>query len=166
MVEGDRVTGFMPNLPQTIVAMLAAASLGAVWSSCSPDFGIQGVLDRFGQIQPKVLFTANGYFYNGKTIDSLERVAGIEKEIPSLEKVVVVPYTQEDPDISGLDRAVTWKDFLAGDAPEIEFAQLPFDHPLFIMYSSGTTGLPKCMVHGAGGTLIQHLKEQPSSTAT
>jgi acetoacetyl-CoA synthetase len=160
VVPGDRVVGFMPNMPQTVIAMLAAATVGATWSSCSPDFGVKGVLDRFGQIAPKVLFTADGYFYNGKTVDSLHRVHDFLATLPSIEKVVVVPHVSKDPDLSELHDALTWSEFIEGQpAKEIEFAELPFDHPLYIMYSSGTTGLPKSIVHGAGGTLIQHLKE-------
>jgi len=157
---GDRVAAFMPNMPETIVAMLAAASLGATWSSCSPDFGIKGVLDRFGQIKPKVLFTANGYWFKGKSLDSIERISDILKQLPSLEKVVVVPYTKQNPDISGVPNAIHYRDFKSPDSNlEIEFKQLPFEHPLYIMYSSGTTGLPKCMVQSAGGILIHQLKE-------
>jgi len=181
--EGDRVAGFMPNLPETVVAMLAAASLGAVWSSCSPDFGVAGVLDRFGQIEPRVLFAADGYHFGGQRFDSLERLREIVAKLPGIEKVIVVPFPAGDaqaevptgvpagdptgrphdapaPDLSGLPSAITYADFLApATVDRIEFAQLPFDHPLYIMYSSGTTGLPKCMVHSAGGTLIQHAKE-------
>ena len=157
---GDRVAGFMPNAPETVIAMLATASLGAIWSSCSPDFGIRGVMDRFGQITPKVLFCADGYFYNGKTIDSRERIAGILADAPSIARAVVVPFASDDPDLSGLRDAVGWGDYLAGHPGDvIDFAQLAFDHPLFIMYSSGTTGMPKCIVHGAGGTLLKHLVE-------
>ena len=157
---GDRVVGFMPNMMETIIAMLAATSLGAVWSSCSPDFGIKGVLDRFGQIKPKVLFTTDGYSYNGKTFDSIGRVADIVKDLPSVQQVVVVPYIQEKPDISTIPGAVYYQDFSIPTAgKEIDFVQVPADHPLYIMYSSGTTGLPKCMVQGVAGILIHQLKE-------
>ena len=161
IVPGDRVAGFLPNVPEAVIAMLAAASIGALWSSCSPDFGVKGVLDRFGQIEPKLLFAADGYRYAGKEIDCLERLREIVSELPQLERVVVIPYLASDPDARMIRRAVGWRDFAPDDdiAPPLEFERLPFDHPLYILYSSGTTGLPKCMVHGAGGTLLQHLKE-------
>ncbi|MCE5283637.1 MAG: acetoacetate--CoA ligase [Deltaproteobacteria bacterium] len=160
VVPGDRVAGFVPNMPEAVSAMLAAASLGALWSSCSPDFGIKGVLDRFGQIRPKVLFVADGYFFKGKKLDSLSRAAEIVRAIPSVEKVVVIPYTERKPEIGYLPNAVHYHDFVAPESGlTIPFAQLPFDHPLYIMFTSGTTGLPKCMVQSAGGILLHHLKE-------
>jgi acetoacetyl-CoA synthetase len=161
---GDRVAAVLPNMPETVVAMLASASLGAIWCSCSPDFGVQGVVDRFGQIAPKVLFAVDGYYYNGKIYDCLRKLHGIAAALPTLERVVVVPYTEAEGrgavSREGLPHSIWWNDFAASPAPgDIEFARLPFDHPLFIMFSSGTTGPPKCIVHGAGGTLLQHLKE-------
>ena len=159
---GDRVAAYMPNLPETLVAMLAAASIGAIFTSASPDFGVQGVLDRFGQTEPKVLIACDGYWYNGKAIDVRGKLIELAERLPSLCRLVVVPYLagREELVIDDIPGAVAYHDFLAPHrAAEPQYRRLPFDHPLYIMYSSGTTGIPKCIVHGAGGTLLQHLKE-------
>ncbi len=158
VVRGDRVAGFLPNCPEAVIAMLAATSIGAIWSSCSPDFGVTGVVDRFGQIQPKVLFATNGYFYNGKTFDTSEVVDAVVAEIPEIESVVCVPFVDALPAVQSGRSAVAWSEFGIAESA-LAFEPVDFDHPLFIMFSSGTTGVPKCIVHGHGGTIVQHMKE-------
>jgi acetoacetyl-CoA synthetase len=158
--RGDRVVAYMPNIPEAIVAFLATASLGAVWSSCSPDFGPASVVDRFAQIEPKVLFAVDGYRYGGKDFDRREVVARLQEEMPTLERTVVLPYLDAEPDLSALRDAVGWEELLRdGEGAELRFVRVPFDHPLWVLYSSGTTGLPKAIVQGQGGILLEHLKK-------
>ena len=164
VMPGDRVAAYMPNLPETVIAMLAATSIGATFTSASPDFGTQGVLDRFGQTQPKVLIACDGYFYNGKTFSNLDKLAALVEQLPSVARTVIVPYVAQAlgqvPDIAAIPGAQTWEDALLPFAPQtVQFTSLPFDHPVYILYSSGTTGAPKCIVHRAGGVLLKHLAE-------
>lgn len=161
---GDRVAGMLPNCIETIIAMLATTSLGAVWSSCSPDFGVQGVLDRFGQVEPKVLFTVDGYFYNGKTLDVSSKVRDILADLPSVETHIEINFADIKDAAAKLPDCIHWQDFLDPQATELEFVQRRFNDPLYIMFSSGTTGVPKCIVHGIGGTLLQHIKEHALHT--
>ena len=158
VAKNDRVAALLPNCPETIVAMLATASIGAIWSSCSPDFGRDGVLDRFGQIEPKILFAADGYSYNGKYIDSRSLVGAIVQKLPELQALILVAFQSDEPEFNAFPNAVLFRDISVGDE-QLVFEPLPFSHPLYIMYSSGTTGVPKCIVHSAGAALIQHQKE-------
>ncbi|HWM63192.1 MAG TPA: acetoacetate--CoA ligase, partial [Solirubrobacterales bacterium] len=158
--RGDRVVAYVPNIPEAIVAFLATASIGAVWSSCSPDFGPASVIDRFAQIEPKVLFAVDGYRYGGKDFDRRDVLAELQAAMPTLTRTVVVPYLDPDPDLSSLRDASRWDDLIAaGEGAELEFERVPFDHPLWVLYSSGTTGLPKAIVQGQGGILLEHLKK-------
>ncbi|MBS0271162.1 MAG: acetoacetate--CoA ligase [Proteobacteria bacterium] len=159
--KGDRIAGYVPNTPEAIIAMLATTSLGAIWTSCSPDFGVSGLVDRFGQITPKILLMADGYYYNGKWFDCLEKAEEIANSLPSLGKIVVYSYGGEPVRLPSNPLFIRWKEAVLPfiNVKDIYFEQVPFSHPLFIMYSSGTTGVPKCIVHGVGGTLLQHLKE-------
>ncbi len=158
--RGDRVAAYLPNIPEALIAFLATASIGAVWSSCSPDFGPRSVIDRFAQIEPKVLFAVDGYSYNGKRFDRREIVGGLQAEMPSLTRTVVLPYLEANLDLAPLSNAITWEQLTAETSgAELEFESVPFDHPLWILYSSGTTGLPKAIVHGHGGILLEHLKK-------
>ena len=158
--RGDRVVAYLPNLPETVIAFLATASIGAIWSSCSPDFGASSVVDRFAQIEPKVMIATDGYRYGGKDFDRMQTIAGLQREMPTLEHTVIVPYLDPSPDPSTLDSAIAWEDLLArGEGAELTFEQLPFDHPLWVLYSSGTTGLPKAIVQGHGGILVEQLKK-------
>jgi acetoacetyl-CoA synthetase len=157
---GDRVAAYMPNIPEAIVAFLATASIGAVWSSCSPDFGPASVIDRFAQIEPKVLFAVDGYRYGGKDFDRLDTVAALQQAMPSLARTVVLPYLDAEPDLSPLAETIAWDELRAGgEGSELSFHRVPFDHPLWVLYSSGTTGLPKAIVQGQGGILLEHLKK-------
>src|ERR671911_1444776 len=158
--RGDRVSAYLPNVPEAVIALLACASIGAVWSSCSPDFGAGSVIDRMEQIEPKILIAVDGYRYGGKDYDRIDVVGRLQREIPTLQKTVVLPYLSEDPDTSPLESVVMWDELLAGhEGAELTFEQVPFDHPLWVLYSSGTTGLPKPIVHGQGGILLEHLKK-------
>ncbi|HJQ29590.1 MAG TPA: acetoacetate--CoA ligase, partial [Rubrobacter sp.] len=158
--RGDRVAAYIPNIPEAVTALLACASIGAVWSSCSPDFGAGSVVDRFKQIEPKVLLAVDGYRYGGKDYDRMQVVERLQEEIPTLQKTVVLPYLAEEPDTGSLENAVRWEDLLSKhEGAELAFEQVPFDHPLWILYSSGTTGLPKAIVHSQGGILMEHMKK-------
>jgi acetoacetyl-CoA synthetase len=157
--RGDRVAGYLPNIPETVAAFLACASIGAVWSCCSPDFGARSILERFAQIEPKVLLAVDGYRYGGRDFDRLGTVAEVTREIASLRRVVVLPYLDSSPDLRPLKDGTAWEDFVSRGAADLDFTRLPFDHPLWVLYSSGTTGLPKPIVHGQGGILLEHLKK-------
>ena len=158
---GDRICAMMPNMPETVISMLATTSIGATWSSCSPDFGVKGVFDRFGQVEPKVFIACDGYYYNGKTFSVKDKIKEVVAQMPSVETVIIVPYLGEAAEVAAeIDKAVDLESYISSyTAQDIEYEQLPFNHPLYILFSSGTTGVPKCIVHSAGGTLLQHIKE-------